>query len=200
MSYALFDIHKNTFFVNTIEDLYNIFLDYEYVPQESSGCFLYKKRIGIFIQILPEMTGKRTENYHCVRIWKTKTWFDYWYDKFNLFNGIISMDYFIRNNFVKLEFIYLCKEIKNDIKMFGILNNKMKQDINVFCRKNADNYLGFFLSAIIHVIRFAKQNNINKLKMIVQKDEFLQFWQYFGFIQIDIKQNKLVLVEMVWIN
>jgi hypothetical protein len=198
MSFELFDIHKNTFFVNTIEDVYNyLFLDYENVQQENSGCFLYGKRIGIFKQLMPEMTGKKTENYHCVRIWKTKTLFDYWYNTFNLLNEIISMDYFIRNDFVKLEFIVLCKEIKHNIKMFNNSNNKMKYDIDTFCRNNANNYLGLFLSAIMYVIRFAKKNNIHKLKMIVQKDEFLQFWQYFGFIQMNIKQHKLVLVELV---
>ena len=112
-------------------------------------------------------------NSHFIRIWKTKSLFDYWYNNFHYFhrNFIASLDYTIYDKYIKIDYLYI-----NDF------NNK----INIMLYNNPlDEYESEDLlkSLITFVKIIAKKENKDKIIIDVHENLriYEKYYYYNGF-------------------
>lgn len=108
-------------------------------------------------------------NSHSVRIWKTKSLFDYWYNDFHYChkNFIAALDYTIYDKYIKIDYLYI-----NDI------GNK----INI---KSYDNSLDEYESKDLlkSLIKFVKiiAKKENKDKIIIDVHENLRIYEKYYY-------------------
>lgn len=98
----MYFFHK-TLLVNNIQALVRLINHNTFTP---SFCF-YGDRIAINHQVIVNK-----ERVNSIRIWKTKSLLDYWYDDFsNTRSFLAALDYTLQDDYVKIEYVNI-----NDIE------------------------------------------------------------------------------------
>lgn len=112
-------------------------------------------------------------NSHTIRIWKTKSLFDYWYNDFNYChrNFIAALDYTIYDNYIKIDYLYI---------------NDFDNKINIKLYDNSLDEYDFeeLLKSLIDFVKFvAKKENKDKIIIDVHENQriFEKYYYYKGF-------------------
>ena len=119
------------------------------------------------------------ENIHSIRIWKTKSLFDYWYNDFHYYhkNFIAALDYTIYDKYIKIDYLYI-NDLNNNIN-FRLYNNPLDE------YESED----LFKSLINFVKIIAKKENKDKIIKDVHKNLriYEKYYYYNGFKVTDRK-------------
>jgi len=119
------------------------------------------------------------KNIHKIRIWKTKSLFDYWYNNFHYChrNFIAALEYTIHEDYIKIEYLYI-----NDAD--NVINNKLYNNpLDTYESENLINSLIHFVGNI------AKRENKHKIIKDVHENLriFKKYYYYNGFNITDKK-------------
>ena len=141
---------------------------------------IYKDRIAI--------QHSSHENRNTIRIWKTKSLFDYWYNDFhyNHRNFIAALDYTIYDKHIKIDYLYI-----NDSE------NKINKELY---DNSLDEYetKELLYSLISFVIMIAK--NKNKQKIIKDVHRNLRIYEkYYHYVSFNIT-NIICVDNPFWIE
>ena len=118
------------------------------------------------------------KNIHKIRIWKTKSLFDYWYNNFHYChrNFIAALDYTIHDEYIKIEYLYI-----NDSD--NIINNKLYNNpLNTYESEN------LIESLIQFVKNIAKKEN--KHKIIKDVHENLRIFKKYYYNDFNVTNKK----------
>jgi hypothetical protein len=132
---------------------------------------IYKDRIAI--------QHYSHENSHTIRIWKTKSLFDYWYNDFhyNHRNFIAALDYTIYDKHIKIDYLYI-----NDSE--NKVNKKLYDN-------SLDEYeMEELLNSLIYFIKIiAKNENKQKITKDVHQNLkiYEKYYYYEGFKVTNIR-------------
>ena len=131
---------------------------------------IYEDRIAIQHYIKKDM--------NIIRIWKTKSLFDYWYNSFDYCskNFIGSLDYTIYDSYIKINYLYI-----NDGEHKNLYNNLL------------DEYeVDDLLKCLINFIKtLAKKENKNKIILDVHRN--LRLYQKYYYIEgFEVTKRKCI--------
>jgi len=167
-------LNNKTFLLPNFEILFNLLNNKEI---EDYNCkFIYENRIAI------QHLSKKDNN--TVRIWKTYSLFDWWYDTYENCgkNFIAKMVYTLNDTFIKIDYLYI-----NDGRL-NLYNNPLDDDDSEDLVTELINYLK--LIAIQE----------NKKKIILDVHENLRLYEkYYYNLGFEISQRKSQ-INKFWIE
>lgn len=148
-------LYNKTILLPDLKALNELLLNNEDVSLQSCKC-IYQNRIAIKHNYENDMNS--------IRIWKTKSLFDYWFDDFNTSsnNFIAALDFTVNETFVKINYLNICDNIQN-------LDEYESEDL---------------VKSLINFIKNIAKNE-NKNKVIVDVHEnfkiYEKYYYYEGF-------------------
>jgi hypothetical protein len=163
------NIYNKIILLPNLDALKELLIRNEDNSLQSCKC-IYEDRIAI-----QHSTDK---DRNTIRIWRTKSLFDYWYDNFNKCskNFIGALDYTIYDDFIKIDYINICDyEKRNIYNMF--LNEYESEEL--------------IHALLIFVKNVAKKENKNKIVIDVHENLriYHKYYYYEGFEITDRKST-----------
>jgi hypothetical protein len=152
-------LYNNTVLLPDLYTLCNVLSNNIYDLQ--NNCFYYGNRIAI--------KHYTNQSMNVVRIWKTKSLLDYWYDEFCYHSFIGALDYTIANDYIKIDYISL-NDGENSTINFDFILDKV------------DAYK-LYKSLICFIKSVAKENCKNKIILDVHRNLKLyeKYFKSLGF-------------------
>ena len=150
-------IYNKIILVSNLDSLYQLLNNNDNESLYSCKC-IYDNRIAIQHYI-------NKKNINIIRIWRTKSLFDYWFDKFNSDskNFIATFDYTIHTFYIKINYIYVNNEENKINKMLYINNLNENETENL-------------ITSIINFIKIVAKNE-NKKKIILDVHQNLNLYK-----------------------
>ena len=176
----MLSIYNKTVFVGSLAIVKNLFQNNS--PYLPTRC-IYNDRYAI--------KHSSTTKYHSIRVWKTKSLFDIWYNDMSSGTAIAALDYYINLDHIKIEYMWLNDD---EAASYGnqppFLSSEDSMELN---------------SAMIKYIKdLAKQEN--KPKIIKDVHQNLRLFQKYyapeGFIATDrtCRDNPFWVESELWVE
>ena len=163
--------NNKTILLPNLPALYELLNNNENESLYSCKC-MYTDRIAI------QHTYKQGQGMHSIRIWKTKSLFDYWFNDFHHSgrNFIASLDYIIHDQHIKIEYL-------------SVNNGK---HINLYNQILDTNEIDDILESLIKFVKNVATKE-NKTKIILDVHENLQLYnKYYYYEGFEITGRKSV--------
>ena len=162
---------NKTVLVPTLQSLYNLLQK----KVEPYNFCIFADRIAIKHHTIVKDT-KNNYKTNIIRIWKTKSFMNLWYNRFSTNEFIGALDYTIQKDIVKID--YLCV---NDIDQYNVSDK--------CCKLNDEETLELKNNLIQYIKNIAQEEN--KSKIIVDVHNNLRFYKKYyvdeGFVLTDRK-------------
>ena len=169
--------NNNTILLPNLPALYELLNNNENESLYTCKC-IYTDRIAI-----QHKQGKK--GMHTIRIWKTKSLFDYWFDDFHHSgrNFIASLDYIIYEQHIKI--VYL-----------SVNNGKL---VNLYNRILDTNEIDDIMESLINFVKIVATKE-NKTKIILDVHENLQLYNKYYYYEGFEKTGRKSIDNPFWIE